>query len=201
MARQETSNILILASSSPRRRQLLAQAGVPFQAVVPPLAEPHEGLTELDPVEQAEALAYFKARSVAAAQPGATVLAADTLVAVGQEVLGKPADAHDARRMLAALSGTRHKVITGVAIIEPGGKRTIDSEVTYVTMRRMTDLEIEAYIDSREWIGKAGGYAIQLSADRYVEKVEGSFTNVVGLPMELVMRLLARLSLATNKNG
>ena len=201
MARQETSNILILASSSPRRRQLLAQAGVPFQAVVPPLAEPHEGLTELDPVEQAEALAHFKARSVAAAQPGATVLAADTLVAVGQEVLGKPADAHDARRMLAALSGTRHKVITGVAIIEPGGKRTIDSEVTYVTMRRMTDLEIEAYIDSREWIGKAGGYAIQLSADRYVEKVEGSFTNVVGLPMELVMRLLTRLSLATNKNG
>jgi len=199
--RQRTGNILVLASSSQQRRQLLAQASVPFQAVDPPLAEPDEVLDGLDPVGQAEALAYFKARAVSETHPEATVMAADTVVAVGQEILGKPSDAHDARRMLTQLSGTRHRVITGVALIEPRGKRTIDSDVTYVTMREMTEREIQAYIDSGEWIGKAGAYAIQLSADRYVEKIEGSFTNVVGLPMELVARLLARLPLAGKLSG
>ena len=104
--------------------------------------------------------------------------------------MGKPANVAEAGSMLSSLSGTRHVVITGVAILAPGGVRIIAAETTYVTMRKMTEAEIEGYIASGEWDGKAGAYAIQETADRFVEKLEGSFSNVVGLPMELVGRML-----------
>ena len=189
------ARLLILASSSPQRRQLLLQAGVPFQAVDPPIDEPDEPIANLPPARQAESLAYFKARSVADRHPGRTVLAADTIVAGPAGILGKPADADDARRMLAALSGTTHQVITGIALITPAGQRHIASDTTSVTMKPMSRGDIEAYIDSGEWMGKAGAYAIQLSADRYVDHLDGSFTNVVGLPMELVMQMLGEFEL------
>ena len=181
---------LILASSSPRRRQLLAEAGLQFQVVAPPLPEPNQQSEGLSPTEHAEALAYFKARAVADSHPGDVVLGADTVVAAASRLLGKADGAKQARAMLESLSGTRHQVITGVALLGPCGKRLITSDVTWVTMRKMTGREIQAYVDSGEWIGKAGAYAIQMTADRYVEKLEGSFSNVVGLPMELVTRLL-----------
>lgn len=181
---------LILASSSPRRRQLLAEAGLQFQVVAPPLPEPNQQSEGLSPAEHAEALAYFKARAVADLHPDALVLGADTVVAAAGRLLGKADDPEQARAMLESLSGTRHQVITGVALLGPGGKRLITSDVTWVTMRKMTGQEIQAYVDSGEWVGKAGAYAIQMTADRYVEKLEGSFSNVVGLPMELVTRLL-----------
>ncbi|HAU37254.1 MAG TPA: septum formation protein Maf [Phycisphaerales bacterium] len=184
---------LILASSSPRRRQLLAEAGLSFDVVAPTIAEPNDDLRGLSPQQQAEALAYFKARVVSDRRPDACVLGADTVVALGGEILGKPADEADARRMLNALSGSRHAVITGVAVLCPHNVRLIASETTYVTMRRMTPDEIDDYIRSDEWRGKAGAYAIQETADRYIVKVEGSFSNVVGLPMELVARMLAEL--------
>jgi septum formation protein len=180
---------LVLASSSPRRKQLLDEAGLGYEVVPPPLAEPVHLGEGLPPARRAEALAYFKARAVADVRPEALVLGADTVVAVGGEVVGKPADAADARRILRLLSGTRQAVITGVALLGPG-RRSIASETTYVTMRDMGDDELEAYIASGEWEGKAGAYAIQETADRFVTKLEGSFSNVVGLPMELVSRLL-----------
>ena len=185
---------LVLASSSPRRRELLAEAGYDFEVVDPPIAEPADLGPALMPVGRAEALAYFKARSVAELMSQAYILGADTVVAAAGasgELLGKPADSTEAARMLRRLSGTRHRVITGVALLGPGGYRHISSEVTHVTMRLMTEEEIESYVASGEWTGKAGAYAIQESADRFVEKVEGSFSNVVGLPMELVGRMLA----------
>lgn len=180
---------LVLASSSPRRKQLLREAGLSFEAADPPVAEPvHLGM-EVSPARRAEALAYFKARAVADRSEDALVLGADTVVSVDGQLLGKPADADDARRMLRMLSNTRQAVITGVALLG-AGRRCIASETTFVTMRQISDSELEDYIASGEWEGKAGAYAIQETADRFVTELEGSFSNVVGLPMELVEQLL-----------
>ena len=184
---------LILASSSERRRRLMAEGGLDFEVVAPSLAEPTEYVLNLPPIQQAEALAYFKARSVLDTHPKATVLGADTIVVLGEEVLGKPADAEGARRMLDSLSGTRHRVITGVAIVGPCG-RLIASDTTYVQMREMSPDEVDGYVESEEWAGKAGGYAIQDTADRFISRIDGSFSNVVGLPMELVTQMLAKLA-------
>lgn len=184
----------ILASGSPRRRELLTAAAYDFSVVVPAIPEPDEALGGLAPSQQAEALAYFKAREVADQCPDSVVLGADTLVSVGGRVLGKPGDRREAERMLRTLSGTRHQVVTGVAIIRPDGQRLIASDCTHVTMRRMTEEEIRAYLDSGEWEGKAGAYAIQETADRFVQRLEGSFSNVVGLPMELVEGMFEELN-------
>jgi len=184
---------LILASSSPRRRQLLAEAGFDFQVLPPPVEEPSDLPAELTPARRAEVLARFKARSVAARSPEAHILGADTVVAVAGQVLGKPDGRQEARAMLRRLSGTRHEVITGVALLAPGGRERVASESTFVTMRRMGDEEIEQYLASGEWIGKAGAYAIQETADRFVEGIEGSYSNVVGLPIELVGRMIAEV--------
>ena len=183
---------LILASSSPRRRALLADAGVEFDVVAPPLEEPADLPMSMTPTAQAEALAYFKARSVADGHPRRWVLGADTIVALGERILGKPDDEADARRMLDRLSHNRHAVVTGVALIAPGEQRWLASDTTFVTMRPMSPADIDRYIATGEWQGKAGAYAIQETADRYIERLDGSFSNVVGLPMELVTLLLAR---------
>ena len=193
MGAVQQSDMLILASSSPRRRELLEQAGIRFRAVAPPIHEPEQTVAHLPPARQAEALAYFKASTVAVLHPESLILGADTVVAVGGQVLGKPTDAGDARRMLRTLSGTRHCVITGMALLKGGTTRLICSDATYVTMRPLTDDDIEGYIASMEWEGKAGAYAIQETADRFVTSVEGSVSNVVGLPMEMLPRMLAEL--------
>lgn len=187
------SSDLVLASSSPRRRQLLLDAGLAPRVVDPPVPEPGRLPQGLTPCQQAEALAFFKAKAVRDTVDEPFVLGADTIVVLGQQILGKPADQAEARRMLAGLSGSRHQVITGVALLGRDGARLIASEVTYVTMRGMTPEELDAYIASGEWIGKAGAYAIQETADRFVDSVEGSFSNVVGLPLELVRRMIREL--------
>jgi septum formation protein len=203
---QTKTGRLILASSSPRRRELLAEAGVDFVCVDPPLPEPADDLLGLHPAQQAEALSYFKAREISDQHPEDFVLAADTIVAAAGQILGKPCDEADARRMLCALSGTRHAVITGVTLLAPSARagdggspansaspapsRMIASETTYVTMRKLAASDIDSYIASNEWQGKAGAYAIQETGDQYIEMVEGSFSNVVGLPIELVKRML-----------
>jgi septum formation protein len=115
------------------------------------------------------------------------------VVSVGARVLGKPAGRAEAEQMLRTLSSTRHAVITGVALLEPDGRRRIASDVTFVRMRELTDEEIAGYLTSGEWRGKAGAYAIQETADRFVVAVEGSFSNVVGLPVELVSHMLQEL--------
>ena len=186
---------LILASSSRRRRSLLREAGIAFETVAPPIHEPDEVDGKLPPVQQAEALAYFKARAVQQRmRRPAFVLGADTIVlSAPGHILGKPADAGEARGMLQALSNTTHDVITGVAILGPNQHRIIASEVTRVTMRPVGLREIDEYIDSGEWKGKAGAYAIQETADKFIANLDGSFSNVVGLPIELVTRMLAEL--------
>lgn len=180
---------LVLASSSPRRKMLLSQAGLEFALASPPLEEPGQAVVNLAPRQQAESLAYFKSRSVGQHRPEDLVLGADTIVAVGDEVLGKPANDRDARRMLRMLSGTCQQVITGVALVY-GWDRWIASAVTDVTMRPIDDGEIEAYIASGEWVGKAGAYAIQESGDQFVTDVDGPLDNVIGLPVELVTQML-----------
>lgn len=181
---------IILASSSPRRQQLLAEAGYDFVVLSPTIAEPDDAFHGLNPTQQAEALAYFKARTIADRQADALVLGADTIVAVHGKVLGKPDDEADARRMLGLLSGTRHQVVTGVALLDGGRRRLIASDVTHVSMKPLSQQNIDDYIASLEWQGKAGAYAIQETADRYIDRVEGSWSNVVGLPMELLKRML-----------
>ena len=180
----------MLASASPRRRELLAGLGLEFD-VVPAHAD--ETIADgTDPRDAACELARRKARIVAA-RTDAPVLAADTIVvAADGGILGKPAGASEARAMLRRLAGTTHRVITGVCLVTDGGKTLRDAaDVTHVTMRELSPEEVEAYSGSGEPFGKAGGYAIQERGDRFVTRVQGSWTNVVGLPMELVGAMLA----------
>jgi septum formation protein len=191
---------LILASASARRHQLLAETGLAFEIEPADVDESLAGTIEPEPA--AEELALRKAREVARRHSGEEcwVLGADTLVAVGEgpslELLGKPKDEEDARRMLRTLSGSRHRVVTGVAWIptmgEGGSARVCSGfERTWVHMRTITPEEVEAYVRSGEWRGKAGGYAIQENADVFVLKLEeGGFDNVVGLPVALTLDLL-----------
>ena len=180
--------MLVLASSSPRRRGLLEEAGIAF-IVVPPQAE-EEAVERGDP----HAVAVANARRKAAAVAGDAVLGADTVVAVGDRLLGKPTDAGHARALLRALSGTTHRVVTGVALKTPDGIRTRSVE-TRVTMRTLTAKEIADYVSSGEAMGKAGAYAIQETADRFVVRVEGPYDNVVGLPVDTVRELMGEAGL------
>ncbi|MBD3305882.1 septum formation protein Maf [candidate division KSB3 bacterium] len=181
---------LILASGSPRRRELLARAGYAFTVIPPTLDEPNHLPAGLPPAQYAESLAYYKARNISDAHPDARVLGADTIVVDAQRrILGKAETPDEARSMLHILSHHPHEVITGVALVGPGTRRIITADMTRVFMHPMSEQEIEDYIASGEWEGKAGAYAIQESADRYVERLEGSFSNVVGLPMELIDKL------------
>lgn len=175
--------MLVLASGSPRRRALLENAGIAFQVVVPDVPEdaPERG----DPV----AVALVNARRKAIAVPGDLVLAADTVVAVRDRLLGKPRDEADARDLLRALSGTTHVVVTAVAL-KAFGRIRERAVTTRVTMRRLGEDEISAYAASGEGMGKAGGYAIQETADRFVTALDGPFDNVVGLPVDAVKELL-----------
>lgn len=191
------SQPIILASQSPRRAKLLAEAGIAFEVALPPHEEPAPTEWPFSPAEYAQAISYYKARGVADHYPNRLILAADTVVALDGRMYGKPADIEDARRILLTLTGTTQDVITGVTLLDPTeGRRRIEHDVTRVTMRRMTDDELDAYLASGEWEGKAGAYAIQESADAFVTGVEGSFTNVVGLPMELVLRMLAEFGIS-----
>lgn len=182
---------LILASASPRRSALLRERGYAFHVAVPPFDEPDSLNPDLSPAQLAEALSYFKAKSVAALQTEGWVLGGDTVVALNRRIFGKPADRDDARAILTALAGTTHHVLTGVALVEVGTeRRTVSHDVTAVTMRELTGNELEAYLDTNAWEGKAGAYGIQDHGDAFVTELEGSFTNVVGFPMELVTKML-----------
>lgn len=182
---------LILASTSPRRKLLLAELGVPFTIEAPMLEK--ETLDTALPLAQAlEALALAKARSVAARTPEALVLGADTIVCKEGVVLGKPADCAEAAEMLRALSGATHEVITAVALCcaACGFARTSHA-VSKVRFRTLSEQEIADYIATGEPLDKAGAYGIQGEGGRFVEKLDGAFDNVVGLPMALVRDLLA----------
>ena len=184
------SHPLVLASSSPRRLDLLRQV-----ALDPDLVDPAElnetALKGELPAQYATRLAAAKARAVAARHPGAFVLGADTVVACGRRILPRADDAATARRCLALLSGRRHRVHGGIALMTPSGKLASRHVQTVVAFKRLSEAEIAAYLDCGEWRGKAGGYAIQGRAALFVRQIGGSYSNVVGLPLFETASLLA----------
>jgi septum formation protein len=181
---------LILASASPRRRELLGPLGLSFEVEASALPEtPRAGEA---PADFAQRMAREKAQAVAAAHPGAAVLGADTIVVVDGAIVGKPTDVAEARRMLARLSGCTHTVITAVALVTPGApvtERVVESTVEF---RPLSAAEIEAYVATGEPLDKAGAYAIQGGARRFVRHVRGSYTNVIGLPLDEVRAMLGQ---------
>jgi septum formation protein len=183
---------LILASASPRRRELLSQAGYRFE--VQPSAIPESRRPGEDAIRYATRLAREKAEEVFARHqpsPAPTmVLGADTVVVCDGEVMGKPADAADAARMLLLLSGRTHQVVTGVAVVWGSGSAEVAAEVTQVTMLTLTPQEVANYVAGGEPMDKAGAYAIQGYAGRWIPRIHGCYFNVVGLPLALVTSLL-----------
>jgi septum formation protein len=178
---------IILASASPRRAELLRAAGIPFRVEISNVEEARD--PDEAPRAYAERLALDKARAVAQRFPGEPVLAADTIVIVDDAVLEKPADAADAARMLRQLSGRTHEVTTGVCVIASGNE-SVHSDTTRVVFRKLTEKDIAAYVATGEPMDKAGAYAIQGGAAGFVEKIEGDYDNVVGLPVALVKMML-----------
>lgn len=186
-----TRLVLVLASNSPRRRQILSDAGIPFIVRAPNVLE------ELGRDESASQyvrrLAEQKVRAVAT-NPGEVVLGADTVVVVDDLILEKPRDAADAARMLGILSGRVHQVLTGICL-RTDSQTVIDSAVTHVSFAKLSDQEISGYVLSGEPMDKAGGYAIQGLASKFIDRIEGCYFNVVGLPVALVYRHLKKLAL------
>ena len=184
---------LVLASASPRRRELLQNAGIPFNIQASKIPElPREGEA---PQACAERLAREKAQDVFRQRPQDFVLGADTIVIVDGQILGKPRDGADAARMLRLLAGRTHQVTSGVCLIGPDLKREgsvedIRSKTTRVTMSKVSDQDIQSYVATGEPLDKAGAYAIQGIASRWISRIEGDYFNVVGLPVSLVYRML-----------
>lgn len=178
---------LYLASQSPRRHELLKQVGMAHQVVDSTYVEPNEN--HMDPAAMVEAQALGKARCAVLPDESGIVLGADTIVVLDGHILGKPKDAAHAESMLRSLSGRVHSVITGVALLIKGQEIVFHSE-TKVYFKELADFEIVSYIDSQEPMDKAGAYGIQGKGALWVDKIEGSYTNVVGLPVELVYEKL-----------
>jgi septum formation protein len=190
--------MLVLASASPRRQELLRNAGIPF--VVQPTDIPEVPQPGEAPRSFAERMAREKALAVFRQRPDDFVLGADTIVVVEAQILGKPRDGADAARMLRLLSGHKHQVTTGVCLVGPQlrtesrkpetGFEDVRSETTVVTMEALSDDDIRSYISSGEPMDKAGAYAIQGRASRWISRIEGDYFNVVGLPVSLVYKML-----------
>jgi septum formation protein len=175
---------LILASASPQRRAILAEAGIPFE--VRPAG------VEEETVGDPEAVAELNARRKATAVPGDLVLGADTVVALDGRIFGKPSDEAEAREYLGALNGRTHEVVGAIALARAGEVVATAVETTRVTFRRRSDAEIAEYVATGEWVGRAGGYAIQEEGGSFmVERIDGDYLNVVGLPLERLKMLLA----------
>lgn len=186
---------LLLASASPRRRELLGLLGLPFEAVATDVEE----LTVGDPAELVVANALRKARAgrELAGGDGADriVVGVDTDVALAGEVLGKPVDPDGARERLRRLSGRAHEVLSGVAVIGPGGEEETGLERTVVRFRDLPEHEIDAYVASREWEDRAGGYAVQGLGSSLVSRIDGDLSNVIGLPIPLLVRMMGQLQI------
>ena len=180
---------LILGSASPRRHDLLSRLGLTPDAVTPPDIDETPKNGEL-PRPYCARLAREKAAAVPGAGPDDVVLCADTTVALGRRIMGKPADAGEAAAFLTALGGRRHQVITAVAV-RRGDRVWSRESVSAVKMKRLSDTELNSYLDSGEWRGKAGGYAIQGRAGAFIPWITGSFTGIVGLPLAETAALLA----------
>ena len=178
----------VLASASPRRREILTRLGYEFSvhASDAPESDVHGTITEM-----VKTLAERKGEAVEKLEKDAIIIAADTLVGINETALGKPKDPEDAFHMLRMLSGKTHQVSTGLCLINTeNGKKRIASDTTFVTFKELSDEEIRAYIATGEPMDKAGSYAIQGGAEKFVQKYEGSFDNIVGFPSELFLRMI-----------
>lgn len=180
---------LVLASSSPRRTELLNRAGWPHEVMVAGIDE--SLMPQEDPAEYVQRLARSKAEAVAERLEHGLVLGADTTVVINDQILGQPRDEEDARTMLKLLSGKWHEVLTGVALVRVGGETRVAHETTRVRFAEMSASEIDWYIGSGEPVGKAGAYGIQGKASLFVEEIEGDYFNIMGLPIRLVFKLAA----------
>ena len=179
---------LVLASCSPRRSELLTLAGIPFETFAPDVDES----CSLPVGEAVAELSARKAKAVSSHFPGRFILAADTLVAVDGESLGKPRSREDAARMLHLLSGRTHQVYTGVSVLSPSGSLLTEADQSDVTFCTLTEEEIRMYVDSGEPMDKAGAYALQGRASLWITRLEGSYSSVIGLPLYLVRTMLLR---------
>jgi septum formation protein len=189
MVRTTGPHRLILASASPRRRDLLAQIGLEPDDIIP--AEIDEApMPGEQPGPLSKRLSRAKGEAVAANNRDAWILSADTVVGLGRRILGKPEDESEARRFLGLLSGRRHRVYGGITVVAPGKSSVTRLVTTAVTFKRLENAEIDRYISSGEWRGKAGGYAIQGAAGVFVRSLNGSYFNVVGLPLYETQSLL-----------
>ncbi|MBV8090005.1 MAG: septum formation protein Maf [Alphaproteobacteria bacterium] len=182
--------LLVLASASPRRLELLQQIGIAPDCIEPPQIDETPCAGEL-PMSHALRLAEEKARAVMPRHPGAYILAADTVVACGRRILPKPDDLATARKCLELLSGRRHRVHSGIALGGPDNRLILRRVQSQVAFKRLSEAEIAAYLRCGEWRGKAGGYAIQGQAAALVRWICGSYSNVVGLPLFETAQMLA----------
>ena len=182
---------LVLASSSPRRAEILTSVGWPFRAIVAGIDETRR--SEETPVEYVQRLALEKAQVVASKIESGIVLGADTTVVVEGTLLGQPVDTDDARLMLKLLSGKWHDVLTGVAILSVADSPKVDYERTRVRFAEMSEAEIDWYISTGEPKGKAGAYAVQGCAALFIKEIQGDYFNVVGLPIALLYRMLQKI--------
>ncbi|MHC4061765.1 MAG: Maf family protein [Planctomycetota bacterium] len=185
---------LVLASGSPRRKQLLAEVGYKFTIVIPDIEESAFLSGRISPGEYAKRLALAKAKRVSQKLPDSLVIGADTVVDFEGEIIGKPADAKEAEQITRKLFSAPHEVITAVALVRLNdGIEIVESDGTIVYPRQMSDEQVAEHIKGGSWRDKAGAYAIQEGGDEFVERIEGSLTNVMGLPMELLGQLLGRI--------
>ena len=188
VSRHASGMPVVLASSSPRRRELLEQAGVSFEVVASPAEEIHDAAMKPDLL--CELNATLKAAAVAVMRPDATVIGSDTLVFIDDLPLGKPVDLEDARGMLRRLSGRTHRVCTGVCVIYPSGGKNVFHDITEVTFLTLDDAAIEEYFALVNPLDKAGAYGIQESGERIIAGIRGNFDNVMGLPVAKVIAAL-----------
>ena len=182
----------ILASASPRRKLLLEKEGYEFKVIPSNIDENAFPLEGISSIEHTKQLALAKAKNVAEKYPNMLVMGADTVVDFNDCIIGKPKNAIDAERITRLLFSAPHKVITAVALVRIKDKlEIVEADVTTVYPKKLTENQIAEHIKNGDWRGKAGAYGIQETGDEFVERIEGSFTNVIGLPMELVQKLLA----------
>ena len=187
-----TQSQFILASASPRRKLLLEKAGYVFDVITSAVDESAFDTEGISSVEHTKQLALAKAKDVAQKHPNTLILGADTIVDFDGQIIGKPDDAAHAEQITRMLFSAPHKVITGIALVRiKDAVEIVKAETTIVYPKKLTEEQITEHIRKEDWRGKAGAYGIQETGDEFVERIEGSFTNVIGLPMEQIQKLLA----------
>lgn len=192
--------MLILASASPARKALLEAAGFTPDKIIPADIDetPHKNEK---PTVYVKRLAEEKAKAIHAQHPEAFIIAADTIAVMGARIIGKAADRAEAKKMISRFSGRRHRVITGLCILSPDGKKSVRLVSSAVKCRMVADAEIETYLDSGEWEGKSGCYGLQGRASAFIETINGSYTSIIGLPVAETIAILNGMGFKPSQNN